>query len=155
VIPRSAEAMLDVRLLPDTDAGAFLGWLRQVIDDPSVELELEPDGDTTAFRSWRERVLGNPDAPVPASPVDDDLFRALESELAREFPDGITVPFEMSGGSDSKWFRARGVPAYGYLPALLDDALVATIHGLDERMPVAELVRAIRVEYRTFVRLVR
>jgi len=155
VIPRTAEAMLDVRLLPDTDADAFLGWLKQVIDDPSVEIQLEPDGDATAFRSWRERVLGNPDAPVPESPVDNELFRALESELANEFPDAISVPLQTTGGSDSKWFRARGVPAYGYLPALGDEALVATIHGLDERMPVAELARAIRVEYRILVRLSR
>ena len=155
VIPRTAEAMLDVRLLPDTDANAFLGWLKLVIDDPSVEIQLEPDGDMTAFRSWRERVLGNADAPVPESPVDNELFHALESELAGEFPDALSVPLQTTGGSDSKWFRARGVPAYGYLPALGDEALVATIHGLDERMPVAELARAIRVEYQTLVRLSR
>ena len=155
VIPRTAEAMLDVRLLPDTDANAFLGWLKQVIDDPSVEIQLEPDGDVTAFRSWRQRVLGDPDAPVPESPVDNELFHGLESELANDFPDALSVPLQTTGGSDSKWFRARGVPAYGYLPALGDDALLATIHGVDERMPVAELTRAVRLEYRTLVRLAR
>jgi acetylornithine deacetylase/succinyl-diaminopimelate desuccinylase-like protein len=65
------------------------------------------------------------------------------------------VPLQTTGCSDSKWFRARGIPAFGYLPALGDDDLVATIHGLDERMPAAELERAIRVEYRTLVRLAR
>jgi acetylornithine deacetylase/succinyl-diaminopimelate desuccinylase-like protein len=154
VIPRAAEARLDVRLLPDTDAERFLAWLRVVIADPAIEIELEPDGDHVAARRWRERVLGDPDAPVPDSPVDNELFQALERELAVELPDSITVPLQSPGGSDSKWFRARGVPAYGFMPALIDEELLTTVHGLDERIPVAELTRALRVTYRVLLRLV-
>lgn len=154
VIPRSAEARLDVRLLPDTDPDRFLAWLREVIADPSIEIALEPDGDYVTARGWRQRVLGNGDAPVPDSPVANELFRALEAELAAELPESITVPLLMPGASDSKWFRARGVPAYGYLPALIDDELLGTVHGLDERIPLAELERAVRVSYRVLARLV-
>jgi acetylornithine deacetylase/succinyl-diaminopimelate desuccinylase-like protein len=154
VIPLAAEARLDVRLLPDGDPEKFLAWLRMILDDPSVQITLEPDGDHTAARAWRERVLGDGDAPVPASPVDNELFRALETELAVEFPGSLTVPLQTTGGSDSKWFRARGVPAYGFMPARIDEALLGSVHGLDERIPVAELERAVRVSYRVLRRLV-
>jgi acetylornithine deacetylase/succinyl-diaminopimelate desuccinylase-like protein len=154
VIPRAAEARLDVRLLPDSDAEQFLSWLRLVIADESIEIALEPDADHVGARARRARVLGDGDAPTPDSPTDHELFRALEAELAREFPDSITVPLQSTGGTDSKWFRARGVPAYGFLPALLDDELIASLHGLDERIPTAELERALRVTYRVLERMV-
>ncbi|MDJ0864802.1 MAG: M20/M25/M40 family metallo-hydrolase [Myxococcota bacterium] len=152
VIPRRAEAMLDVRLLPDTDQDDFLAWLRRVIGDPRVEIELNEDVRT--YRAWRERVMGDADRMPAESPVDNELFRALEAELAHELPDSLTVPLQTTGGTDSKYFRARGVPAYGYLPALSNEELLDSIHGLDERVPVRELERALRVTFRTLVRLV-
>ncbi len=155
VVPRRAEARLDVRLLPDTDPTEFLDWLRAALDDPSIRLELEPDADAVQFTAWRERVLGDPVAPVPPSPTENELFHALEAELERELPGSFTVPLQTTGGTDSKWFRARGVPAYGYLPALLPEELVSSVHGLDERIPVKELERAVRVSYRTLARLVQ
>ncbi len=151
VIPRRATARLDVRLLPDTDPEAFLAWLRTVIDDPDIAIEIEPD--TLSFAGWRERVTGDGSSAVPPSPSDNELFRALEAELAAEFEGSITMPMQTTGGSDSKYFRARGVPAYGYLPALAEQALIDSIHGLDERVPIEELERAVRVTYRTLVRL--
>jgi acetylornithine deacetylase/succinyl-diaminopimelate desuccinylase-like protein len=153
VIPRRAAGRLDLRLLPDTDSQAFLDWVRAVVDDPEIEIEIEPDSDAVAFRAWRKRVVGDADASVPPSPVDTPFFEALEAELAQEFPGSITIPLQTTGGSDSKYFRARGVPAYGYLPALADPQLLDSIHGLDERVPVAELERAVRLTYRTLVRL--
>jgi acetylornithine deacetylase/succinyl-diaminopimelate desuccinylase-like protein len=138
MIPRRAEASLDVRLLPDTDAEAFLAELRSVIADPRVRIEGIPD----------------PLPPViPASPVEQDLFQALEIEMAREIPGSTTVPTQTTGGTDSAYFRARGVPSYGFIPAELPDELVSAIHGLDERMPIAEIERALRVTYRVLQRL--
>ncbi len=155
VIPRRAEATLDVRLLPDTDSDAFLAWLRAVIDDPAIRIELTSDSDVVAYREWRGRVVGDRSAPLAASPAGNELFRALEAELARELPGSVTVPVQTTGGTDSKYFRARGVPAYGYFPALLPEELVSSVHGLDERIPIVELERAVRVTYRTLRRLVR
>jgi acetylornithine deacetylase/succinyl-diaminopimelate desuccinylase-like protein len=138
VIPHRAEATLDVRLLPDTDAAAFLEELRRLIDDPHVRLEGVPD-------------------PLPGtiepSPIGNELFTALEAEMARELPGSLTLPTQTTGGTDSAAFRARGVPAYGFMPALLSEELAASVHGLDERVPVEELERALRVTYRVLLRL--
>src|SRR4029453_8998060 len=69
VIPGSAEAELDVRLLPGEDPQAFLAELRGVIDDASVQLERQAE-----FRVASE------------SPLDTELFRAIEATLGRHFP---------------------------------------------------------------------
>jgi acetylornithine deacetylase/succinyl-diaminopimelate desuccinylase-like protein len=140
VIPSRAEATLDVRILPDTDAAAFLRQLEAVIDDPTVRVVLPAGG------------LPAPNLP---SPVEHELFAALEAELAEELPGSVTLPVQTTGGTDSQAFRARGVPAYGYLPALLSAELNATLHGADERFPLDELERAVRVTTRVLRRLVQ
>jgi acetylornithine deacetylase/succinyl-diaminopimelate desuccinylase-like protein len=139
VIPRRARAALDIRLLPDTDAAAFLEELAAVIDDPGIRIE---------------RVEQELPEIIAGSPVDNELFRAIELEMARELPGSVTVPLQTTGGTDSLYFRRRGVPAYGFLPALLDGELNRSIHGLDERLPLAELERSLRVTTRVLERLV-
>ena len=140
VIPGRAEATLDVRILPDTDAAAFLRELEAVIDDPEVRVVLPETGVP---------------APSTASPWQSELFEAIAAEMERELPGSVTLPIQTTGGTDSEPFRRRGVPAYGFLPALLSAELNATIHGADERFPLAELERAVRVTTRVLERLVR
>ena len=41
--------------------------------------------------------------------------------------------------------RKRGVPAYGFTPMVLDTATAATMHSDQERIPVAEFLRGIRI----------
>jgi acetylornithine deacetylase/succinyl-diaminopimelate desuccinylase-like protein len=138
VIPARAEAMIDVRLLPDTDAAAFLEDLERAIGDPGVRIEGVPE----------------PLPPVlEQSPVENELFAAIEAEMEREIPGSIAVPVQTTGGTDSSWFRARGVPAYGFIPAQLPDELIASIHGTDERVSLVEIERALRVTYRVLRRL--
>jgi acetylornithine deacetylase/succinyl-diaminopimelate desuccinylase-like protein len=139
VIPGRAEATLDVRLLPDTDAAAFLRELEAVIDDPEVRVLLPEAGVP---------------APSAASPFQSELFEAIAAEIERELPGSVTLPVQTTGGTDSEPFRQRGVPAYGYLPALLSAELNRTIHGPDERFPLPELERAVRVTTRVLERLV-
>jgi acetylornithine deacetylase/succinyl-diaminopimelate desuccinylase-like protein len=110
-----------------------------VIDDPGVRVVL-PEG-------------GAP-PPNEASPWENELFQAIASEMERELPGSVTLPVQATGGTDSEPFRRRGVPAYGYLPALLSAELNRTIHGNDERFPLTELERAVRVTTRVLERLV-
>jgi len=53
------------------------------------------------------------------------------------------VPAFISGFTDSRYFRARGIPAYGLMPFALDGDDLRTIHGPDERIPIAELDRGV------------
>jgi acetylornithine deacetylase/succinyl-diaminopimelate desuccinylase-like protein len=138
VIPRRAEASLDVRLLPETDAAVFLAALERVIADPNVRIVLPSE----------------PPGKLPPSPWNHELFRAIEAEVAEEFPDAITLPVMMPAGTDSKFFRERGIPAYGFIPSRLDLELTSAIHGLDERIPLEALESGVRVTYRTLLRLV-
>lgn len=120
VVPAVARARIDARLLPSTATEEFLGRVREALG-PRVETEV---------------LLSAPAA--PPSPLDTRLYRALESVLGEEAP---VAPSFISGFTDSRYFRQRGVPTYGFSPFRLEPQLLLTIHGADERIPVDELKR--------------
>ena len=120
VIPGTAEAELDVRLLPGTDPQAFLAEMRTVIDDPTVEI-IPP----ATFR------------PPNESPADSDLFKTVESVLRRHHP-GVPVTTKMlTGATECVLYRPLGIACYGFTPLLTTSEELASVHGDDERVTEA------------------
>jgi acetylornithine deacetylase/succinyl-diaminopimelate desuccinylase-like protein len=128
VIPQRAVAGLDVRLLPDEDVDAFLAGLGRVIADDRVEIELDR-------RPVRSSV----------SPFESDFFAALERVLRRDVPGCVVVPMQTPGGTDSRFFRQRGVAAYGLIPIAIDRGELNRMHGIDERISLDNLRLGTRV----------
>lgn len=122
VIPERASAQLDVRLLPDTDSVAFLA---------DVKKRLGPD--------VRVKVLVS-SPPSPPSPASGRLYSAMAAVLKK---DGPVVPAFIAGFTDSRFFREKGIPAYGISPFLLGPEDSRGIHGPDERIPLAEFDRGV------------
>ena len=81
------------------------------------------------------------------SPTDHPLFRAISGAVTTVFPDAVTGPIMAMGGTDSRFFRTHDVPAYGLVPMVLPNELIATMHGIDDRLPADALGPAIRVVY--------
>jgi acetylornithine deacetylase/succinyl-diaminopimelate desuccinylase-like protein len=130
VIPAQAEATLDVRLLPGDDPARFLDELAGVIDDPAIEVET---------------VFGSSSA---ASPLDTDLYRAME-QAARQVVEGAAVvPGVSTGFTDSRVFRSRGIPAYGFVPVLLSHEESGRAHGNDERISIENLRIGVEILFR-------
>jgi acetylornithine deacetylase/succinyl-diaminopimelate desuccinylase-like protein len=128
VIPSVAEATLDCRLLPGHDPAAFIEQVRQVIDDPRVEVEQVMESHT------------------PISPVGTSyLSRRRREPRGRARSD--RGPSIATGFTDSRVFRKRGITAYGVALCLLDGAEIATVHGNDERIPIEKLSMGLRMLY--------
>ena len=122
VVAAEARAWADVRLLPDTDERAYLEELRARLGD-AVEVEV---------------ALAAP--PVAPSPSDTPLY----ATLARGLGAGErVVPAFIAGVTDSRWFRARGIAAYGVSPFELEAADLATVHGPNERIPLDVFERGV------------
>jgi acetylornithine deacetylase/succinyl-diaminopimelate desuccinylase-like protein len=117
-----ARATIDVRLLPDTDGEAFLAELRERLG-PGIEVEV---------------LLAAP--PAPPAPSDTPFFAELAQALGEGAP---TVPVFIAGVTDSRWFRERGIPAYGLSPFALEVADTSTVHAADERIPLAAFERGV------------
>jgi acetylornithine deacetylase/succinyl-diaminopimelate desuccinylase-like protein len=122
VIPERATARIDIRLLPDTPAPAFLDRVREAL---GKDLDV--------------RVLVT-SPPAAASPGAGVAWSAISRTLAAEGP---VVPAVIAGFTDSRFFRERGIPAYGVSPFALAGEDLRGIHAADERIPVAELDRGV------------
>jgi acetylornithine deacetylase/succinyl-diaminopimelate desuccinylase-like protein len=122
VIPSRAFALLDIRLLPDTNADAFLAEVRKALG---------------AECGVKVLVTAPPAAPSPAS---GRMYAALRKVLGAEAP---VVPTFVPGFTDSRFFRERRIPAYGLSPFALGGEDTRGIHNPDERIPLAELDRGV------------
>lgn len=124
VIPGEAVATLNARLLPGKPADEFLGELREVIDDDRVEIVLQDD-------------------PVmaQASAYETETFRAIAGVLEENVPGVIVIPNVNPGTQDSRFFSAAGLECYRFIPVVVDTAGRSSIHGNDEKLETAELLR--------------
>jgi acetylornithine deacetylase/succinyl-diaminopimelate desuccinylase-like protein len=130
VVPTVAEAGLDCRLLPGTDADAFMKRLRDLLGPGDFKIEY----------------IQRPDD-APPSPTSGEAWDAIKRVVASDFKDARVVPWMTTGGTDSRVLRAKGVPAYGFVPVILGEGEVARIHGDDERLSIDNLNRGIKATY--------
>ena len=112
-----SRARIDVRMLPDTDQAALLEEIGALLGD-TIEIEV---------------LLSAP--PVRASPWSGPWIDVLHQELRSVAP---IVPQMAAGTTDSRYFRQRGIAAYGFSPFILDGEYTRTVHGHDERIPITE-----------------
>jgi acetylornithine deacetylase/succinyl-diaminopimelate desuccinylase-like protein len=134
VIPADAEAELDIRALPDEDLDQFLTTLRDLIDDPAVEV--------TRPTSMRPA--------APPSSLDSEMFQTLERVQMEMFPEAITLPTMLVASTDSAQIRARGVQAYG-IGMIRDD--LSGVHGTDERLSIDGLGLFVEYLYRVVIEM--
>ncbi len=127
VVPASATGEVDVRLLPGQDRSDILDHLRKILGPEAFEeLAIEP-------------VL---DDPANTSPTEGPLWDAIAAATADHLPDADLAPTMTPVTTDARFFRARGIPAYGV--GLFDDRItlpemLAMFHGADERVGVASI----------------
>ncbi len=76
-----------------------------------------------------------------------DLVEAMCNALLKYDPEGIPVPYLMSGGTDNKALADLGIIGYGFSPLKLGPELdfAALFHGVDERVPVDALIFGVNV----------
>jgi acetylornithine deacetylase/succinyl-diaminopimelate desuccinylase-like protein len=127
VIPGSASAVIDGRFLPGYEE-ELNETIRSIIG-PDITIE-------TISRDIALEVE-----------FEGDLVEAMCAAITRHDPDGIPVPYLMSGGTDNKALSELGIVGYGFsplkLPADLD--FMALFHGVDERVPISGLEFGVNV----------
>jgi acetylornithine deacetylase/succinyl-diaminopimelate desuccinylase-like protein len=84
-----------------------------------------------------EVVVYDPGPPEPNMA----LFETLSKVLKESDPDGIPIPYMLSGVTDGRHFAKLGIQTYGFLPMRLppDFKFAQTVHAADERIPTEAL----------------
>lgn len=113
---------------------------------------LLPDSD---FASVREELVGNLlegdttrvveiHPPVPPSPIDHPLFRTIDRTMADRYPGAEHGPlFVPWSATDARFFRAAGIPSYGFSPFLILSAEARALLGANERIPAPAFVEGV------------
>ena len=127
VLPASASADIDVRLLPDEAPDALIAKMKETLP-AGGELKVLLDSQ-----------------PVPESPSDTELFRVLSSSFRKAESGSIVGPIVGAGTSDSRYFRARGIVAYGIAPFKVNYYDADTVHGNDERIRARFFAEGVRL----------
>ena len=121
VIPATAEAVVDCRILPGRRA--------------AFEAEVDELIGSDVTREWIK------DFPPYETSFDGDLVDAMNAAVLAFDPDGRTVPYMLSGGTDAKAFARLGIRCFGFSPLRLPPELdfASLFHGIDERVPIDAL----------------
>ena len=123
IVPDACTANVDIRILPGQDQNYVLDAINSCIGE-GITME-----------------IGNFVAPTFSS-AKTDPYRLLVSTTQKLAGEGVPcLPHISTGGTDSRYLREAGIPAYGigHMAPEADPELGATIHGRNERIDIASL----------------
>ena len=147
VIPGSAEATLNFRIVPGTNVADLMGEMKQVVNDPRVEISLAAG----ALGGNRPPEVLARMSKTPPSSQETELYRALVKESKSVYPEAAVTPYLFQAGTDSMAWRSRGVPVYGIYPYPIDAEDLSRMHGNDERVSIESLRTGTELIYRTLL----
>ena len=129
VLPARATATVNFRLLPGDSVGAVVRRVRAIINDPEIQV-------TT---------LGESRAASPVSGTDNAAFAALTRTIKSVFPRALVAPYVVVGATDARAYAALCPQAtYRFMPVLMDQAAIESLHGTNERLSPAAYQQLIR-----------
>lgn len=117
-LPQLAAATVNCRVLPEDSVESVQSTLQRVFGDNQVSLTIS--GDVSKG---------------PASPMREDVLRAVSRLTDTLWPGVPAVPIMVMGATDGLYLRAIGIPTYGVQGFFMDRDDIR-FHGRDERMSV-------------------
>ena len=136
VIPGSAEATINARLIPGAKAEDVVRDLKRVIGDSTIDVRAS-------------NTIPWPQGLAPSS-ENTDLYRALAKSARQQFSADVT-PYLFQAGTDAPTWRSRGIPVYGIYPYPIDAEDLTRMHGNDERVSIEGLQQGTEMIYRALV----
>ncbi len=115
-LPQLATANINCRIFPGDSMESVQKALRAAIGDEQVSV-----------RVHGEVAVG------PASPMRDDVLKAVARLSDTLWPGVITIPVMSTGATDGRYLRVAGIPTYG-VSGFFGDRDDVRAHGRDERM---------------------
>jgi len=142
VIPGSAGATINFRVVPGTTPEELIEEVKRVIDDPRVDIK------QTATPTSRA-------SSTPESPKSGALYDALVKHAKLTYPGAQVTPYLFQAGTDAAAWRSRGVPVYGIYPYPITAQDLERMHGNDERVPIQSLITGLKMITNTLLEVAR
>lgn len=134
-LPSSADATVQCRVYPGETEAQTLATLRQVADDPGIQVSLL-----------------EPVQPAPETVPDPKVMTAITQVVHSMWPGVTVLPQMAAGASDSIFTRAAGIPSYG-VGGGWNDINDIRMHGRDERKEIHDFYTTVEFTYRLMKKL--
>jgi acetylornithine deacetylase/succinyl-diaminopimelate desuccinylase-like protein len=135
IIPSECETVFDCRLLPGQTTGGTLTLIKTLLK--------EIDVDSLDFETIQANEPSESQAKTP-------LYELIARTMKEYEPDCSIAPLMLTCGTDSRFFRRMGITCYGFQPIRPDLPYAETqktIHGIDERISIDNLIFGTTVLY--------
>jgi len=135
IIPSECEAVFDCRVLPGQTPTEAMDEIKGLM----------PDADSEKLEF--ETIQANEPS---ESPANTPLYEQIVKVMKEFEPNCSIAPILLTGGTDSRFFRKIGSICYGFQPLRSDmpyGEILKTIHGIDERISIENLVFGTSVLY--------
>jgi carboxypeptidase PM20D1 len=146
VLPRTARAVINVRLLPGDSVASVTERTRDLFRGRRFRAE---DGTPAVQVRVLDPAAAN--EAIPESPLPSAAYDNLLAALGRVYPEAQPVPFVFTMATDSRHYRELCRAIYRFQAVLLQRADLERIHGTDERISVEGLGKLVEF-YRLFIR---
>ena len=127
VLPQSARAVVNHRILPGDTIDSVVARDRAVVDDPKVTVRA---------------IAGGHDPSRPAS-TDSPAFRQLAAAIRITYPHAPIAPGLVLGATDGRSYEPIAAASLRFTPMTMRPADLARFHGNDERIAIDDYMRAI------------
>ncbi|WP_395622623.1 M20/M25/M40 family metallo-hydrolase [Sphingomonas daechungensis] len=127
VIPQVAHAVVNHRILPGDTVESVLEHDRKVVDDPQVQVR------PASFQQ-------QPGKPVSPDSAEYRQFRAL---VRSSFPEAGVSPGLVVGATDGRHYHDVAKAVLRFVPITMRKGDLTRFHGNDERIAIADYMRAI------------
>ncbi len=121
VLPTSATATVNFRVVPGDTVAGVVEAVREIIDDPEIEIEIEEGREASKVAS-----------------DSGEAWEAIRAAVESTAPGVIVAPALVLGGTDSKHYGRIADDSYRFTPFRLGEDDLGRVHGTDERLAVED-----------------
>jgi carboxypeptidase PM20D1 len=128
VLPVTARAIMNARVLPGETIAGVIDHARRVIADSQVKitpLNIRTD-------------------PSPVSDIESSAFRLLQRTIEEVAPEVIVAPSLLVAATDSRHYAGLTKNIFRFLPITLGSDDAKRYHGIDERISIRDYERCVR-----------
>lgn len=129
LLPASAEAIANFRLLPGDTVEDLAEYSRLVINDPRVTVVPVPEN------AWEASPLTSPEGAA---------FQSLATTVRQVFPGAETAPYLVLGATDARHYAGLSDQVLRFTPLVATQDDLSRMHGINERVHVGSLGRMVQ-----------
>lgn len=128
VLPPSAAATVNFRLLPGETIDDVITYLQKTIKDPRVQI----------------KQTGHSNEAAAVSDIKSEAFKNMEKSIRQIFENTLVAPSLMLGGTDQKHYSKISANLFRFLPTAFDSEDLKRLHGNNEKISIEAFKNCIR-----------